>query len=71
MNQAILLNDDYIYNTSKKAWKFTGLIGGQLITIHISTDKSILTAETKFTFEDMVEDYLADNEPDEDNNIWL
>ena len=71
MNQSILLNDDYQYDNSKASWKFTGLLAGQLITIYINSESTTLSSDIKFTFEDMVEEYLIDNEPDEDNHIWL
>lgn len=71
MNQAILFNDDHTYIAAKKLWRFTGLMSGNLISIYIAHPKSSITHEDKFVWEEDVEEWLADNEPDDNNEIWL
>jgi hypothetical protein len=71
VNQAILFNDDHSYIADIKTWKFTGLMSGVLITIHIKHAAAEINQQQKFIWEDLVEDWLEDNEPDEDAEIWL
>ena len=71
MNQAILFNDDHTYLAVKNRWRFTGLMSGNLISIYIAHPKSSITQEDKFVWEEDVEEWLADNEPDDNNEIWL
>lgn len=71
MNQAILFNDDHKYDTEKDCWVFTGLLSGQLITIYLSSKTAELNQSNKFEWEERVEDWLEDNEPDQLNEIHL
>lgn len=71
MNQAILFNDDHTYIIDKKLWHFTGLMSGNLINIYITGSTSTITQEDKFDWEEKIEDWLEDNEPDDHNEIWL
>lgn len=71
MNQAILFNDDHQYDSNKGCWVFTGLQSGQLLTIYMSSRLKDITQEDKFEWEEAVEDWLKENEPDQDNNIYL
>ncbi|WOH36493.1 hypothetical protein RI844_14065 [Thalassotalea fonticola] len=71
MNQAILFNDDHSYIVAKKIWHFTGLMSGNLINIYIAHSTSTASQADKFDWEEQVEEWLEDNEPDENNEIWL
>ncbi|TRX58171.1 hypothetical protein [Thalassomonas sp. M1454] len=71
MNQAILFNDDHCFDEEQQAWKFTGQLSGDRITIYIRDTKREISQDLKFTWEDRVEEWLEDNEPDVDNCIWL
>ncbi|OUS24170.1 hypothetical protein A9Q98_14090 [Thalassotalea sp. 42_200_T64] len=71
MNQAILFNDDHCFLQDQQMWRFTGLIAGNLITIYIKSDYKVLNLEMKFNFEELVEDYLEDGEPNNNSEIWL
>ncbi|WP_371375566.1 hypothetical protein [Thalassotalea aquiviva] len=71
MNQAILFNEDYEYNHQMQAWKFTGMLNGQLLTIYIKGNEDEINESLKFHWEEQVEDWLEDNEPDEHNVIYL
>ena len=71
MNQAILFNDDHTFDHELQAWKFTGQVSGDRITIYIRTSDQQISQDLKFIWEDKVEEWLEDNEPDADNCIWL
>lgn len=71
MNQAILFNDDHTYLTKKQCWRFTGLMSGSLVVIFITTPYVELSQELKFTWEELVEEYLEEQEPNNQNEIWL
>lgn len=70
MNQAILFNDDYIFDELKSAWCFTGLLSGQLITIYLYSEqlkaRTNIDNVTKFDLEESVELWLESNEPEGD-----
>lgn len=71
MNQAILFNDDHVYNQEKQSWVFTGLYSGQLLTIYIKSEQTDISQSDKFEWEEIVEDWLEDNEPDQTSSIFL
>ncbi|NMP17868.1 hypothetical protein [Thalassotalea sp. Y01] len=71
MNQAILFNDDFQYIDAQNCWCFTGMLSGARITIYIQAPKRDITDALKFELEELIEDYLEDEEPDEDNIIRL
>ncbi|KGJ88239.1 hypothetical protein [Thalassotalea sp. ND16A] len=71
MNQAILFNDDHLFLQDQQMWRFTGLIAGDRITIYIKANNNVLTLAMKLNFEELVEDYLEDEEPNSHNEIWL
>ncbi len=70
MNQAILFNDDLIFDEQQDAWRFTALLSGQLITIYFHSMQLKLLGEidscTKFDLEEVVELWLEKNEPEND-----
>ncbi|MGB0937878.1 MAG: hypothetical protein ACPGTQ_10500 [Colwellia sp.] len=71
MNQAILFNDDLIFDEEKSAWRMTGLLSGQIISIYfhsfvLSKMESIDTC-TKFDLEEAFEMWLEENEPEGDS----
>ncbi len=75
MNQAILFNDDLTFNKGKQAWTFSGLIAGNKIYITIISSKykenDEISSNTVFDWEEAVEDWLEDNEPNENHEIQL
>lgn len=68
MNQAILFNDDLIFDEQQDAWRFTALLSGQLITIYFHSMQLKLLGEidncTQFDLEEIVELWLEKNEPE-------
>jgi len=70
LNQAILFNDDLIFDEQHDAWRFTALLSGQLITIYFHSMQLKLLGEidscTKFDLEEVVELWLNNNEPEGD-----
>jgi hypothetical protein len=70
MNQAILFNDDLIFDKQQDAWSFTALLSGQVITIYFHSIQLKQLAEvdscTKFDLEEIVELWLEKNEPEGD-----
>lgn len=75
MNQRIIFNEDFVFDTEKLAWCFSGLVSGELITIFVAekyySRKQVITSEVQFDWEEVAEDWLEDNEPDENQCIWL
>lgn len=75
MNQAILFNDDLTFSQHKHAWTFSGLISGNKVTVTIIseeyTENSAINNETIFDWEEKVETWLENNEPDENDEITL
>lgn len=71
MNQAILFNDDHTYVVEKQLWHFTGLLSGNQVSIFISHSDSTISQADKFDWEEKVEEWLEENEPDDNNEIWL
>lgn len=69
MNQAILFNEDLMFDEQQDAWRFTALLSGELITIYIHSMQLKQLGEidscTKFDLEEIVELWLEKNEPEE------
>ena len=70
MNQAILFNDDLIFDEQQDAWRFTALLSGQLICIYFHSMQLKQLGQidncTKFDLEEVVELWLEKNEPEGD-----
>jgi hypothetical protein len=68
MNQAILFNDDLVFDIEQDAWCFTGLLSAQVITIYFHSLQLKQLGEidtcTKFDLEEIVELWLDKNEPE-------
>lgn len=66
MNQAILFNDDLLFDSQHDAWRLTAIISGQVITIffHSMQLKQLgqIDSCTKFDLEEIVELWLEKNE---------
>jgi hypothetical protein len=72
MNQQIIFNDDISFDNSEKGWVFTGLLSGERISILIKCKKrDELTDELKFNLEEIIEEWLEDNEPLSGSRIEL
>lgn len=75
MNQSVLLNNDLKFDQESACWLLTGFYQSQTIKIYLSAKK--LHADTKindtiiFDIEADIEEWLASNEPDDSNEIWL
>jgi len=69
MNQAILFNDDLTFDRKHDAYRFTGLLSGEVITIYFHSIQLKHLAEidrcTKFDLEEIVELWLEKNELEE------
>lgn len=67
MNQAILFNDDLIFDDNVKSWFLTGCIAGEKFIVQIPDKyyaKGIkITTEMKFDLEINIENWLRQNEP--------
>ncbi|WP_286270779.1 hypothetical protein [Thalassotalea hakodatensis] len=68
MNQAILFNDDLVFNQEKNVWCMTGLQAGELITIYFHSPnlKHLASIDqcTKYDLEEITELWLEKNEPE-------
>jgi hypothetical protein len=68
MNQAILFNDDLVFNRNEDAWCFTVLLSGQSITVYFHSIELKQLSEIsncrKFDLEEIVELWLENNEPE-------
>jgi len=68
LNQAILFNDDLMFDEQQDAWRLTALLSGQLITIYFHSLQLKLLGKidncTKFDLEEIVELWLENNELD-------
>lgn len=68
MNQAILFNDDLVFDKEQDAWCFTALLFGQSVTIYFHSMQLKRLDEidncTKFDLEEIVELWLEKNEPE-------
>ena len=71
MNQAVLFNDDLIFDKKKDAWRLTALLSGQLLTIYFHSialkQLDQIDSNTKFDLEEVVEHWLENNEPEEED----
>ncbi|MEI6893261.1 MAG: hypothetical protein V5789_01225 [Colwellia sp.] len=67
MNQAILFNDDLVFNNEQGAWCITAIILGQSVTIYFHSGQlkelSEIDSATQFDLEEAVERWLEKNEP--------
>ena len=70
MNQAILFNDDFSFDKQQSVWSFTALLSGQVVTIYVHSTKlkqlKCIDNETKFDIEEIVEQWLENNEYEKD-----
>lgn len=68
MNQAIIFNDDLMFNDEHQAWCISGLIMGQTTTIFfhsLSLSRlSQIDRCTQYDLEEIAELWLEKNEPD-------
>lgn len=75
MNQALLLNSDLAFNEELDAWQLTGFYQSRGLTIFISSVKLArdieITSDLLLDLEADIEDWLEDNEPDDNDQIWL
>jgi hypothetical protein len=73
MNQSVIINDDYVYDKKLGAWKCTAVFSGNLITVFLysKVGENELDQSTKFDWEYIIEDWLEDNEPDDNNQIII
>lgn len=74
MNQALLFNDDLVFDQQQDAWRLTALLSGQRITIYFHSIqlKRLDTIDrcTKYDLEEIAELWLEKNEP-EGNSIHI
>lgn len=70
MNQAILFNDDLVFDEQQRSWRLTALLSGQLITVYFHSMQLKLLGKidsgTKFDLEEIVELWLEKNELERD-----
>lgn len=75
MNQSIVFNDDLCFDQAQQRWVFTGLVCGDKVTIVIEAKQQdhtqLISDSVKFDWEEAVEEWLEDNEPDHNNEIHL
>lgn len=75
MNQSLIFNNDLTFNHQKQAWVISALHGGQMIYICMHNDKQPAgktpTAEDLFDWEELADEWLASNELDHTQEIWL
>ena len=68
MNQAILFNDDLVFDKQQDAWSFTALLSGELLTVYFHSMQlkqlGDIDTGTKFDLEEIVELWLEKNEPE-------
>ncbi|MCI2282296.1 hypothetical protein L3081_01375 [Colwellia sp. MSW7] len=66
MNQAILFNDDLVFDEKQAAWCFTAQASGQLVTIYCHSAQleklEYIDNCTKFDIEEIVELWFEKNE---------
>ena len=66
MNQAILFNDDLIFNDKEDAWSFTAQLAGETIFIYFHSMQlkqlGVIDNCTKFDLEEVAELWLEKNE---------
>ena len=70
MNQAILFNDDLMFDKQQDAWRLTALFSGQVITIYFYSMQlkqlKKIDSSTKFDLEEVAELWFEKNEPEGD-----
>ncbi len=70
MNQAILFNDDLVFDKEQDAWCFTALLSAQVIIIYFHSMQlkglEEIDSCTKFDLEEIIELWLEKNEPEGD-----
>ncbi len=70
MNQSVLFNDDFNFDTKQRAWRFTIQLSGQLITVYCHSLELNQLAEIdssiRFNLEEVTELWLENNEPEGD-----
>ncbi|XQW85175.1 hypothetical protein ACOYR1_00140 [Thalassotalea piscium] len=73
MNQQLLINDDFHFDTQFNAWIFTAINSGSLITFIVddSDESKEITQTTKFDWEEMAEAWFEENELDDESVIHL
>jgi len=72
MNQQIIFNDDICFDDNQQGWVFTGLLSGERINILVQSNKHTeLNNELKFDLEELIEEWLEENEPPTNNKIEL
>ena len=73
MNQAIIINDDYMFDKEQNVWRCSAILSGSKVTILIYSNvkEGYLTQDTKFDWEYSIEEWLVKNEPDINNKITL
>lgn len=68
MNQAVLFNDDLVFDDAQDAWRLTAQVSGQQMTIyfHSAQLKQLENVDscTKFDLEEIAELWLERNEPE-------
>jgi len=68
MNQAIIFNDDLTFDKQHDAYRFSGLLAGEVITIYFHSiqlkNLHKIDTCTKFDLEEVVELWLEKNEPE-------
>lgn len=68
MNQSILFNDDLAFDEKANAWKMTGLMSGELLSIYFHSPNLKHTVSidscTKYDLEEVTELWLEKNEPE-------
>jgi hypothetical protein len=68
MNQAILFNDDLVFDKQEDSWSFTGLISGQKVAIYFHSMElkqlNEIDSCTKYDLEEITELWLEKNELD-------
>tara|TARA_B100000767_G_C19571023_1_gene453214 strand:- start:360 stop:605 length:246 start_codon:yes stop_codon:yes gene_type:complete len=68
MNQNIIFSDDFIFDVSQSAWRFTAQISGQTLIIYFHCCRlaqlASIDLSTKFDLEEETERWLKNNEYD-------
>lgn len=66
MNQSILFNDDLTFDEKEDAWRLTGQLSGQIISIFFHSielkNLNIINTCTKYDLEEIAEMWLEENE---------
>lgn len=68
MNQSVLFNDDLVFDNHHDAWRQTGLLAGERVTVYYHSFELKQLAHidscTKYDLEEITELWLEDNEPE-------